>query len=33
MNDEAERVEFVSTTGVVEVGGDVNEKIFSTNLT
>ena len=33
MNDEAGRVKSVSTTGVVEVGGDANEKTFSTKLT
>ena len=33
MNDEAGRVESVSTTGVVEVGGDANGKTISLNLT
>ena len=32
MNDEARRADYVSTTGVVEVGGDANEKTFSTKV-
>ena len=33
VSDEADSAESVSITGVVKVGGDVNEKTFSTNLT